>query len=236
MFTFRMRTTPTTDKSHQTRRRIARAAQALFARQGYEATTVRDIAGEAGCALGLVYRYFETREQIVLFLYGELQQALQQVVEGLPQGTIAERSTRLLRARLDLLDAQRETFRALTAAALSPRSGAEVLSDATAPIRHEALGMFVDVVRGAADAPADPLPVARVIYAVHLLIVLAWTQDRTPRARATRDLADALEALLAVAMPMASAPPAAEALARLSELFKPFIDPTTTPQSKGAKP
>ena len=34
------------------------AATSLFARRGYEATTTREIAAHAGCAEGLIHRYF----------------------------------------------------------------------------------------------------------------------------------------------------------------------------------
>ncbi|QTR05940.1 helix-turn-helix transcriptional regulator, partial [Saccharothrix algeriensis] len=41
-----------------TRRRIEIAAVRLFARQGFAATSVRDIAREAGISTGLMYRHY----------------------------------------------------------------------------------------------------------------------------------------------------------------------------------
>ena len=52
-----------TPKARRTRERILEAALALFAERGYEATTMRDVAREAGASLGLAYRYFESKEE-----------------------------------------------------------------------------------------------------------------------------------------------------------------------------
>jgi hypothetical protein len=48
-------------KGEQTRRAIAEAALRLFREQGYEATTMRAIAKEAGVATGNAYYYFGSR-------------------------------------------------------------------------------------------------------------------------------------------------------------------------------
>ena len=48
------------------------AALVLFADRGYEATTMRDVAREAGASLGLAYRYFASKEEFALALYMRL--------------------------------------------------------------------------------------------------------------------------------------------------------------------
>lgn len=50
------------EKSDRTRAAIERAAQRLFAEQGYERTTIREIAGEAGIDASLVIRYFGSKD------------------------------------------------------------------------------------------------------------------------------------------------------------------------------
>jgi AcrR family transcriptional regulator len=47
------------------RRQILDAAVRAFARTGYEACRVGDIATEAGVAYGLVYHYFQSKEEIL---------------------------------------------------------------------------------------------------------------------------------------------------------------------------
>lgn len=51
-----------TAKSQRTRAAILKAAQDLFARQGYERTTVRDIAAGASIDPAMVIRYFGSKE------------------------------------------------------------------------------------------------------------------------------------------------------------------------------
>ncbi|MEU3538484.1 TetR family transcriptional regulator [Streptomyces paromomycinus] len=53
-------------KKIQTRRAIRRAAYRLFAEHGYEATSVDRIAAAADVSPSTVFRYFPTREDIVL--------------------------------------------------------------------------------------------------------------------------------------------------------------------------
>ena len=53
------------------RRQILDAAIRVFARQGFHATRVSDIADEAGVAYGLVYHYFSSKEEVLNELFSE---------------------------------------------------------------------------------------------------------------------------------------------------------------------
>jgi AcrR family transcriptional regulator len=53
------------------RRQILDAAVAVFARQGFHATRVSDIADEAGVAYGLVYHYFRSKDEVLNELFVE---------------------------------------------------------------------------------------------------------------------------------------------------------------------
>ncbi|WP_181871652.1 TetR/AcrR family transcriptional regulator [Sphaerisporangium album] len=59
---------------------IAEAAQRLFVERGYEATTIDDVAAEVGMSPRSVFRYFATKEDIVVgklgFVAEEMLQAL----------------------------------------------------------------------------------------------------------------------------------------------------------------
>ena len=47
---------------------LIRAATELFASRGYEATTTREIAARAGCAEGLIHRYFQSKSGLLFAL------------------------------------------------------------------------------------------------------------------------------------------------------------------------
>src|ERR1700722_17433909 len=57
-----------TDRSVTNKKREALldAARAVFSRDGYAASSVDDVAGEAGIAKGTVYLYFKSKEELYL--------------------------------------------------------------------------------------------------------------------------------------------------------------------------
>ena len=52
----------------ETKDRILQAAQHLFASRGYNGTTTRDLAAEAGVAEGTIFRHFENKKAILVEL------------------------------------------------------------------------------------------------------------------------------------------------------------------------
>ena len=58
---------PAADK----RRAILDAAITVFARQGFHSARVSDVAAEAGVAYGLVYHYFDSKDQMLNELFSE---------------------------------------------------------------------------------------------------------------------------------------------------------------------
>jgi AcrR family transcriptional regulator len=64
------------------REQILHAAQTCFARRGYHATTMEDIAAEANTAKGAAYVYFDGKEAIFLALYDEWGCALRAEIEA----------------------------------------------------------------------------------------------------------------------------------------------------------
>src|SRR4051812_2794670 len=56
-------------KAEETRLRILQSALELFRRQGFDRTTIREIANEADVAVGLGYYYFASKEAMVMAFY-----------------------------------------------------------------------------------------------------------------------------------------------------------------------
>jgi AcrR family transcriptional regulator len=110
-----------TSKAILTRQRILDTALRLFATNGYDRTSMRDIAA-AGCSLGLAYRYFASKEDMVLELYLWLVDRLEDQVRRLPAASIADRFRHLMRALLDEMMPHRLTLTALSGEALNPIS------------------------------------------------------------------------------------------------------------------
>jgi TetR/AcrR family transcriptional regulator, fatty acid metabolism regulator protein len=73
------------------RRQILDAAVRVFARQGFHSCRVADIADEAGVAYGLVYHYFDSKEQVMNDLFLERWSLLLQAIEEVDTRSISGR-------------------------------------------------------------------------------------------------------------------------------------------------
>jgi AcrR family transcriptional regulator len=208
-----------TPKAQRTRERILEAALVLFADRGYEATTMRDVAREAGASLGLAYRYFASKEEFALALYMRLAERSEEWArDGLVGGTVAERFESAVLAKLDQVSPHRGPLAALLTRALDPNSRLSALGESAAAVREKMGGVFLEVVWGASDAPKEEQAreLGNVLYALHLAILLYWFHDRTPGARATRDLVGSARETLRYLRPSLRLPPMSRVLSRLA--------------------
>ncbi|HST69747.1 MAG TPA: TetR/AcrR family transcriptional regulator [Solirubrobacterales bacterium] len=73
------------------RRLILDAAVRVFARQGFHATRVSDIADEAGVAYGLVYHYFSSKDEVLNELFIERWSLLLAAIEETDKTTVSPR-------------------------------------------------------------------------------------------------------------------------------------------------
>src|SRR5437868_8806409 len=67
------------------RRELLDAAVRVFARKGYHASRVGDIAEEAGVAHGLLYHYFASKEDVLLSVFRETWRALIATIESVEE-------------------------------------------------------------------------------------------------------------------------------------------------------
>jgi len=82
------------------RAEIAAVAMRLFVQQGFEKTTVDQIAAEAGLSRTSFFRYFATKEDVIL---GHLEELGQQVLDALAARPAGEPPWQALRHAFDLL-------------------------------------------------------------------------------------------------------------------------------------
>jgi TetR/AcrR family transcriptional regulator, regulator of mycofactocin system len=138
------------DKKQQTRARLERAALDLFARRGYERTTVDEVAALAGVSARTAFRYFPTKADLVfgdaevdlqalrghlaaqdesLPAFEAMRVALAEFSQGIGTPANAERS-RVIAANPTLTTrslAERELWANAVAAELAARRGRDVL-------------------------------------------------------------------------------------------------------------
>jgi AcrR family transcriptional regulator len=209
-----------TPKAQQTRDHILNTALALFIANGYEATTMRDIAAEVGCSLGLAYRYFARKEELVLALYEQMVTETTEQIEHLPASALSVRFHAIMRDRLATAEPYREALGALFGAAANPSSGVSVFGAAAGDLRERGHRAFVQMVTGASDAPppAQIDTLATLLYGLHFALILFWLYDRTPGQQATADLLAFVRDMLGMLRRAIILPPVSRTLARLARI------------------
>jgi AcrR family transcriptional regulator len=198
-----------TTQGRESRKRLYEVAIRLIASHGYEATTLRDVAAEAGVSVGLLYRYFSSKRAVVLALYDELSAEYASRATRMPDGPWRKRFIYAMRTSLETLRPHRSTLTALVPLlAGNPDQG--LFARATSFSRQRVQAVFVAAVSGATDAPTMKLAAAmgRLLYLLHLGVLLWWLLDKSHEQRATKALVGALEHALPVARLILRLPPA----------------------------
>jgi AcrR family transcriptional regulator len=203
-------------KGEQTRAAIAEAALRLFRESGYEATTMRAIAREAGVATGNAYYYFSSKEELIQEYYARNQadhaRACRPVLDS--ETRLATRLSGVLRTLIDTQAPYHSFAAKLYKHAAEPSSPLSPFSKESSPTRNAAIGLYAEVINGSrARIPAilrDRLP--EVLWLYSLGIVLYWVHDTSPDCAKTYRLIDLTA-------------PLAERLIRLASfpLFRPVL-------------
>jgi len=210
-----------TAQGTEARDRLYATATQLIAARGYEATTLRDIAKEAGVSVGLLYRYFPSKQAVVLALYDDLSSEYARQAAGMPPGRWRDRVLFALRTSLQVLEPHQMALRALTPVMVGdPEDG--IFAAATAFSRLRVQQVFEQAVSEASDAPRQPLAGAlgRLLYLGHLAVLLWWLLDRSPKRRATSTLLSLIQQLLPSAGVVLRVPPVRAFVIAVDELVR----------------
>ena len=179
------------------RDRLYATAMQLIAERGYDATTLRDVAREARVSVGLLYRYFPSKQALVIALYDQLSSDFARRATDMPAGRWRDRFVFALTTSLEVLAPHRVPLRALTPV-LVGNVDEGIFSANTAFSRLRVQQVFENSVAGAGDAPKQSLASAlgRLLYLVHLVVLLWWLLDKSPHQRATAALVSLIRQLL----------------------------------------
>jgi AcrR family transcriptional regulator len=71
-------------KREETRRRLMREGQRLFAAQGFDRTSVDEIAAAAGVSRRTFFHYFDSKEDVVLSRHDDFERALMEAIRTAP--------------------------------------------------------------------------------------------------------------------------------------------------------
>jgi len=180
------------------RRQLLDAAVRVFARKGFHASRVGDIAEEAGVAHGLLYHYFESKDQVLEAVFHENWSVLLARIESVEEGDepAAEQlryiAAIVLRTWLHLPDVVRVVVREF---GRSPELAARV-GELAQPIGAIQRVITRGIERGEFRQDIDPAFAATVVYGSIDELLTGWVLGRLPAEEA--DVATAEQTLLEV--------------------------------------
>jgi AcrR family transcriptional regulator len=201
---------PPASKRERTRASLVEVALRSFRVRGYDDTTIRLIASEAGVSTGNAYYYFPTKNHLVQELYLQVQREHQAkaTAELLGIDDLVERLRVVYRTGIETLQPFHGFAPGFLSAAMSPRSPINPLSSESEPARDIAVATFRDATRGARHGfPAefaDRIP--ELLLLAYLLVSLFWVYDTSPGQERTYRLIDRGLSLLKVALPLMRLP------------------------------
>jgi AcrR family transcriptional regulator len=182
------------------RRHLLDAAVRVFARKGFHATRVGDIAEEAGVAHGLLYHYFESKDQVLEAVFHENWSVLLARIASVEEtdepaaDQLRHIATIVLRTWLHLPDVVRVVIREF---GRSPEL-AERLRELTQPIDAIERVIARGIERGEFRKDVDPRFAAAVVYGSIDELLTAWVLGRLPSGE--EDVAVAEQTLLEVTL------------------------------------
>jgi len=174
---------PDRTNAHEDKRRLLLdAAVRVFARKGYHAARVGDIAEEAGVAYGLLYHYFSSKEEVLRNVFRETWRALIATINSVAEGDDTPREQLRKVAEILLRSWRRDPdlVRVLVLEVTRSQLLAGEMDEITASF--EAIKEIVE--RGQADGSIrgdlDPLLASYVFYGAIDELLTGWVLGRLP--------------------------------------------------------
>jgi AcrR family transcriptional regulator len=213
---------PSTEKGEQTRRHIFNCALKLFREKGFDATTMLDIANEAGVVKSAAYYYFQSKEAIIQGYY-EIVQAEQQRIcaEAFAETTdLKKRITTAMFSKLDLARDDRGLLGVVFRYTGEPRHPLSCLGKATEPIRRRSIGIFEQAIAGdrMSKEIGQLLPLA--LWSLQMGLLVMFIYDESPGQQRTRKLAEGALSLTLKLLMLAKLPLLKPVLAKVLALLR----------------
>ncbi|MES1245946.1 MAG: TetR/AcrR family transcriptional regulator [Acidobacteriota bacterium] len=180
-----------------TKRRILEVALAMFQSKGFRQTTMRDIAGAAGIALGTTYNYFPTKEHLALYFFEEaLARVLARHRRECPrEAALEEKIFSLISLEIEEVEPYQEFLNVMVIQATVPTSPLHPFSLDTQSLKNRHLeyvaGLLADAAgRGELPALGFESMLLSAFWVYHMGIVLFWLNDGSPNKSDTWALLD----------------------------------------------
>lgn len=183
-----------TSRAGHTRSAIVAAALRLFREKGYDATTMRAIAAEAGVSTGNAYYYFASKEELIREFYArslaEHALAARAVLDT--ETEFAARLRGTVRALIDVLAPYHEFAAKFFKHAAEPSNPLSPFSPESSPVREASTALYREVIDGSALRVSRQLrgQLPELLWLYSLGVILFWVHDTSPGCAKTYTLID----------------------------------------------
>ena len=183
-----------TESQHARHERMLTVAARLASEGGYDSVQMRTVAAEADVALGTLYRYFPSKEHLLVSaMLRQIGSLSDRLAVNPPRGDDPlERLTDVLRRANGALQRQHD-FTVAVVRALA--SGDESVAPVVREVR-ELMGSIILSALGSDEPSERDLLVTQILQEVWLSALVAWISGVEPATSVTRKLEDASRLLL----------------------------------------
>ncbi|MFZ6722536.1 TetR/AcrR family transcriptional regulator [Undibacterium sp. Ji49W] len=192
-------------QQEQTRRNLIRTAVDLITEKGYDATTMKQIARDAGIGDATIYKYFPSKEKILLAYYELCIDITLEVVQETPgweEFTLQEKLQRLVDALLELLLGDRE-FVEITRDIFG-KSPLLMMRDnmpGQQTLKQEIISLLEEAEQRGDISPCDFKNLIGGLFGDYLFAVIAyWLKDESEEFSNTTQLVDMTLAIMVMAL------------------------------------
>jgi AcrR family transcriptional regulator len=181
-------------KSEQTRTLILETALRLFQERGFDKTTMRAIAQEAGVSVGNAYYYFSSKEHLVQGFYDRIAAEHEAAVQPILAGDVdlAARIRGVLLTWLDIAEPYHRFASQFFKNAADPESPLSPFSPDSVAAREAAISIHARALAGSDTRTAPELAelLPHLMWLNHMGLVLFWVYDRSEGAERSRRLVE----------------------------------------------
>src|SRR5215469_7987207 len=213
-----------TDRGEQTRTAVFTAALELFRERGYEATTMRAIAGRAGVSLGSSYHYFPSKAHLVLEFYRHVHNlhvaACAQVLTR--ESDLRARLRGVIRAIVMTCEPFHDVAASIFSTVADPSSPLNAFGEAARALRQEVIGLYAEVIRGS-DVMLPPdleAELPQLLWLYQMGVLYFWMLDSSPGRLRTLEVVDETSDLIVRVLAVANLPPLRRSRRRLLGLVQ----------------
>ena len=197
-----------TSKSEKTFLTVLDSATELFQTKGFHETSMRDVSRHSNLALGALYYYCKSKEELVLLFYERITDQIRASYSRRESKakTLPDAFCEFMRLKMSKLTKYRKLLSVILKESFDPDSNVSPLSSASASTRDSSIALFQKMIIKFDSTAEDAQESALILWLLHMLILAFWLYDRSPKFDNTEKLLVSVSTVLSLSATFARMP------------------------------